>query len=88
MLAVMLLSQHQVLSSKTVRPRAPCGARCMEYASGSQTFFVHGVLQKLINTRGALMKPKFQILSFTKKLYLNHVHYSKCTKMSALFAKY
>ena len=29
MLAVMLLSQHQVSSSKTVRPRAPCGARCM-----------------------------------------------------------
>ena len=29
MLAVMLLSQHRVLSSKTVRPRAPCGARCM-----------------------------------------------------------
>ena len=29
MLAVMLLNQHQVLSSKTVRPRAPCGARCI-----------------------------------------------------------
>ena len=29
MLAVMSLSQHQVLSSKTVRPRAPCGARCI-----------------------------------------------------------
>ena len=28
MLAVMSLSQHRVLSSKTVRPRAPCGARC------------------------------------------------------------
>ena len=26
MLAVMLLSQHRVSSSKTVRPRAPCGA--------------------------------------------------------------
>ena len=26
MLAVVLLSQHQVLSSKTVRPHAPCGA--------------------------------------------------------------
>ena len=25
----MLLSQHQVLSSNTIRPRAPCGARCM-----------------------------------------------------------
>ena len=32
MLAVMLLSQHRVLSSKTVRPRAPCGARCMGHA--------------------------------------------------------
>ena len=31
MLAVMLLSQHRVSSSKTVRPRAPCGARCMGY---------------------------------------------------------
>ena len=32
MLAVVLLSQHRVLSSKTVRPRAPCGARCIEHA--------------------------------------------------------
>ena len=32
MLAVMVLSQHRVLSSKTVRPRAPCGARCIEHA--------------------------------------------------------
>ena len=32
MLAVMLLSQHWVSSSKTVRPRAPCGARCMGHA--------------------------------------------------------
>ena len=29
MLAVMSLSQHRVLSYKTVRPRAPCGARCI-----------------------------------------------------------
>ena len=27
-LAVVLLSQHRVSSSKTVIPRAPCGARC------------------------------------------------------------
>ena len=32
MLAVMPLSQHRVSSSKTVRPRAPCGARCIEHA--------------------------------------------------------
>ena len=32
MLAVMLLSQHRVSSSKTVRPRAPYGARCMGHA--------------------------------------------------------
>ena len=32
MLVVMLLSQHRVLSSKTVRPRAPCGARCIGHA--------------------------------------------------------
>ena len=31
-LAVMLSSQHRVSSSKTVRPRAPCGARCIGYA--------------------------------------------------------
>ena len=30
MLAVVLLSQHRVSSSKTVRPRAACGARCIE----------------------------------------------------------
>ena len=29
MLAVMSLSQHRVLSSKTIRPRVPCGARCI-----------------------------------------------------------
>ena len=29
MLAVMLLNQHRVSSSKTVRPRAPCGTRCI-----------------------------------------------------------
>ena len=29
MLTVMLLSQHRVSSSKTVRPRAPCGVRCI-----------------------------------------------------------
>ena len=27
-----LLSQHQVSSSKTVRPRAPCGTRCIGHA--------------------------------------------------------
>ena len=32
MLAVMLLSQHRVSSSKTVRPRAPRGARCTGHA--------------------------------------------------------
>ena len=32
MLAVMSLSQHRVLSSKTVRPRTPCGARCIGHA--------------------------------------------------------
>ena len=32
MLAVMLLSQHRILSSKTIRPRAPCGAQCIGHA--------------------------------------------------------
>ena len=32
MLAVMLLSQHRVSSSKTVRPRAPCGAQYIGHA--------------------------------------------------------
>ena len=32
MLAVMLLSQHRVSSSKTVRPHAPCSARCIGHA--------------------------------------------------------
>ena len=32
MLAVVLLSQHRVSSSKTVRSRAPCGARCIGHA--------------------------------------------------------
>ena len=33
MLAVMLLSQHRVSSSKTVRSRALCGAWCMGHAT-------------------------------------------------------
>ena len=32
MMAVMSLSQHRVSSSKTVRPRGPCGARCIGHA--------------------------------------------------------
>ena len=32
MLAVVLLRQHRVSSSKTVRPRAPCGAQCIGHA--------------------------------------------------------
>ena len=32
MLAVISLSQHRVSSSKTVRPRTPCGARCIGHA--------------------------------------------------------
>ena len=32
MLAVVSLSQHRVSSSKTIRPRAPCGARCIGHA--------------------------------------------------------
>ena len=32
MLAVMFLSQHRVSSSKTIRARAPCGARCIKHA--------------------------------------------------------
>ena len=32
MLAVISLSQHRVSSSKTVRPRAPYGARCIGHA--------------------------------------------------------
>ena len=32
MLAVMSLSQHRVSSSKTVRPRTSCGARCIGHA--------------------------------------------------------
>ena len=31
-LVVVLLSQHRVLSFNTVRPRAPCGARCIGHA--------------------------------------------------------
>ena len=31
MLAVMSLSQHRVSSSKTVKPHAPCGARCIRH---------------------------------------------------------
>ena len=31
-LAMVLLRQHRVSSSKTVKPRAPCGARCIGHA--------------------------------------------------------
>ena len=47
MMAVMMLSQHRVLSSFTVRPRAPYGARCMGHvvrfgAKLSYEFEVYG----------------------------------------------
>ena len=32
MFAVMLISQHRVSSFKTVKPRAPCGTRCIGHA--------------------------------------------------------
>ena len=32
MLTVMSLSQHRVSSFKTLRPRSPCGARCIGHA--------------------------------------------------------
>ena len=35
MLAVVSLSQHRVSLSKTVRPRTPCGARCIGHAVGT-----------------------------------------------------
>ena len=35
MLAVVLLSQHRVSSSKTVRPRAICGALCIGHADST-----------------------------------------------------
>ena len=38
MLAVMSLSQHRVSSSKTVRPRAPCGARCTSIGHAVSTW--------------------------------------------------
>ena len=37
-LVAMLLSQHRVSSSKTVRPRAPCGAQCMKEFSQYSAF--------------------------------------------------
>ena len=37
MLAVVLLSQHQVWSSKIVRPRAPCGARCIGHTVSTRS---------------------------------------------------
>ena len=42
MLTVMLLSQPCILSSKIVRPRAPCGARCMGQAVRTWSGFVQG----------------------------------------------
>ena len=32
MMAVVLLSQHRVSSSKTIKPCAPCGAQCIGHA--------------------------------------------------------
>ena len=43
MLAVVLLSQHRVLSSKTVRPCAPCGARCIGHAVRTWSVVCSGV---------------------------------------------
>ena len=60
MLAVMLLSQHRVSSSKTVRPRAPCGARCMG------TLLVHGLRFALRHHTRNSVKERDPICAWTK----------------------
>ena len=43
MLAVVLLSQHRVSIAQTVRPRAPCSARCMGYVIRTWSAICSGV---------------------------------------------
>ena len=38
----MVLIQHRVSSPKTVRPRAPYGARCMGHVIGHSLLFIQG----------------------------------------------
>ena len=39
MLAALMLTQHQVLSSKTVKPHAPCGPQCMGHTIRMRSVF-------------------------------------------------
>ena len=72
MLAVMLLSQHRVLSSKTIKPRAPCGAQCIGHAVRTWSavcscIYYISVVQTLAR-RGNLCGPRnnfAQVLSMT-----------------------
>ena len=65
MLAVVLLSQHRVSSSNIVRPRAPCGARCMGHAirTWSAVFSEPLHLQFGIETRPHLCMNKWNSLT-------------------------
>ena len=46
MLAVMVLSQHRVSTSKTVSPRIPVGARCTGHVRQSEYCVLRFVLQR------------------------------------------
>ena len=87
-LAVMVLSQHQVSSSKTVRPRGPCGARCMGHTrtwSSTCSTWLQPLFQKLNFLR--LNKIfKFEIAKFMVKFHSNKLP-QFCEEYLKIFVK-
>ena len=74
MLAEVLLSQYRVLSSKTIRPRAPYGARCIGHAvrtwstvcSGAHSQFGEGARPHLCMGEWNRPTPVHRRLSLTQ----------------------
>ena len=57
------------------------------YISGSETFFVHGALRNFINTRGALMKPKFANFKFYQEIVFKSCSLFKMHKNVSIIRK-
>ena len=83
MLAKMVLSQHWVLSSKTVRPRAPCGACCMEHDIRTWSAVCYGAPNSQLGERTRLflrisewnlLTPDPRQLHLTQAVHANSFH--------------
>ena len=78
MLAMVLLSQHRVSSFKTVRPRAPCSARCIGHAVRTWLLFAQS---RLVLIKAGRMKLIQMIQRFSNANNVKTDYYvKKCSQ--------